>query len=279
MSDIFEKRRERMAPTFANINLLGRCNYDCYFCLGKDIPEIVGQSQLQDHFDRWANFPAFIDRCRELAIPNIYITGQNTDALLYGHLPSLIHRLKQYGFRVGIRTNGLLALSQMDTLNSCTASVGLSFLSYRRKARAKIAGKGNGPDFSAILRQMRPDSARIAIVVNRFNVGEVALAIRRFSKYPAVKYIQVRRIATDTRKPELTEDAEIYEQFFGEFSRKHSQVGSFYGAEVFRPFGKYVCFWRTIKTNIGSINYFTDGTISESYFIVDGYKHEHRGIA
>ena len=34
------KNRNRNAYTFANINLLGHCNANCYFCLGKDIAEI-----------------------------------------------------------------------------------------------------------------------------------------------------------------------------------------------------------------------------------------------
>lgn len=37
------KNRKRDKYTFANINLLGKCNADCYFCLGKDIPELLNK--------------------------------------------------------------------------------------------------------------------------------------------------------------------------------------------------------------------------------------------
>ena len=38
----FSKNREREKNyEFANINLLGKCNVDCYFCLGKDIDDLL----------------------------------------------------------------------------------------------------------------------------------------------------------------------------------------------------------------------------------------------
>jgi len=42
-------------------------------------------------------------------------------------------------------------------------------------------------------------------------------------------------------------------------------------AEIYDVYGQDVVFWRTIKTSANSINYFTDGTISEKYFIIEGY--------
>ena len=36
-------------------------------------------------------------------------------------------------------------------------------------------------------------------------------------------------------------------------------------------YDKPVVFWRTIKTSVNSLNYFTDGTVSDEYFVVEGY--------
>ena len=48
------KNRKREGFTFANINLLGKCNANCYFCLGKDISkELDGKNQLNVHFFFW----------------------------------------------------------------------------------------------------------------------------------------------------------------------------------------------------------------------------------
>jgi len=51
------KNRTRDKYTFANINLLGKCNVDCFFCLGKDIEQLLSQqSQMKDHFSNWKRF-------------------------------------------------------------------------------------------------------------------------------------------------------------------------------------------------------------------------------
>jgi len=42
-------------------------------------------------------------------------------------------------------------------------------------------------------------------------------------------------------------------------------------ADVFNIYGMDVCFWRTVKTSVNSFNYFTDGTVSQEYFVVEGY--------
>lgn len=45
------KNWSRDAYTFANINLLGKCNIDRFFCLGKDIEAVFSKhNQLNDHF-------------------------------------------------------------------------------------------------------------------------------------------------------------------------------------------------------------------------------------
>ena len=54
------KNKERDSFTFANINFLGKCNVDCYFCLGKDIKDILAQQdQMNTHFSEWKNFEKF----------------------------------------------------------------------------------------------------------------------------------------------------------------------------------------------------------------------------
>src|SRR5690606_8241841 len=83
----FEKNWNREAPSFANINLLGRCNVDCFFCLGKDIDPILSQqNQTRLSFHNWKNFPEFLALCKNNNVRRLYITGQNTDALIYKHL-------------------------------------------------------------------------------------------------------------------------------------------------------------------------------------------------
>jgi hypothetical protein len=45
----------------------------------------------------------------------------------------------------------------------------------------------------------------------------------------------------------------------------------FAGAEIYQYRGIDVVFWKTTETTSNSLNYFTDGTISDEYFVVEGY--------
>ena len=115
--NIIKKNRNREKFTFANINLLGSCNANCYFCLGKDITEqLKGKNQLQIHFSQWKNFDVFLERCKEEGVKKLYLTGQTADGLQYHYLNELIDYLQSNDFLVGVRTNGYLAEAKMDSI-------------------------------------------------------------------------------------------------------------------------------------------------------------------
>ena len=115
-----EKNRQRDPYSFANINLLGRCNVDCFFCLGKDIKEELSpHNQLNTHFSKWKNFWTFLEKCRTERVGKLYITGQNTDSLLYEYLDELIDHLHSLEFKIGLRTNGYKALESIYLSYQC----------------------------------------------------------------------------------------------------------------------------------------------------------------
>jgi molybdenum cofactor biosynthesis enzyme MoaA len=266
----FEKNLNRTAPSFANINMLGSCNVDCYFCLGKDINEQFKQhNQVKTHFMKWKNFDLFLERCREASIEKIYLTGQNTDALVYKYVDELIPYVQAKGFRMGMRTNGYLAERHFPVIAQCKQSVGYSIHSLNPETNWKIMRRRDIPDWKSIIPQT--PECRVSIVLNRYNVEEFPQLLLFISQFSNVKYIQVRRICTDTREDFLYPDVEIYEKVFREYSAKYDLVGRFYNAEEFMICGKRVCFWRTVKTSIDSFNYYTDGTINDEYFVIEGY--------
>lgn len=270
----FEKNMHREAPVFANINLLGACNVDCYFCLGKDInTEFKKHNQLAVHFSDWPNFDRYLDKCEAAGIKRIYVTGQNTDSLLYKHLGALVDYMQADGrFDVGLRTNGYLAHKRMDIINRCRRNVGYSIHSRDPEANWKIMRKRDIPDWGTIIPATK--NTRVSIVLNRYNQGEILDLIQYAASFQNVSYVQVRRICTDTREAFLIEDVRVYERIFEEVKAAFPLVGYFYAAEVFRMFGKDVCFWRTVKTSIESFNYYTDGTINDEYFVIEGYMRE-----
>lgn len=266
----FNKNLHREAPVFANINLLGICNVDCYFCLGKDINEQFKQhNQIKTHFREWANFDLFLAKCMEAGILRLYVTGQNTDALVYHYLDELVPFLQSRGFDVGLRTNGYLAPRNYPVIQQCRRSVGYSIHSRDPETNWKIMRRRDIPDWDAII--PNTPQCRVSIVLNRHNEAEFPELLKYAASFPNVKYIQVRRICTDTREEYLYPDVEVYERVFERIKAANPVIGYFYNAEVFRLYGKEVCFWRTVKTSIDSFNYYTDGTINDEYFVIEGY--------
>lgn len=268
---MINKNRNRKKPTFANINLLGKCNADCYFCLGKDIAsELHGKDQLQTHFSEWRNFRIFTSMCQDAGIKDLYFTGQTADGLQYEYLKDAVDYLQLLSFRVGVRTNGYLAEQSMDIINSMDSGIGYSIHSLNKDTNFKIMGSYIKPDWDKII-PLSGDNVRVSIVLCRYNINEFFDLVEYISKFDNVRYIQVRRISTDTRFEELEQDISLYEQFYKAFKKEYPSYGNFHCAQKHEVFGKEVNFWRTVETNINSFNYFTDGTISDEYFIVEGY--------
>ncbi len=271
MTSLITKNRDREDYSFANINLLGVCNANCYFCLGKDIcEELRGKNQMRLHFAGWKNFDKFLKMCEKKKVKKLYLTGQTADGLQYKYLEEIIDYLQDKGFIVGVRTNGYLAEAKMKAIKKMKGGIGYSIHTLDPETNYNIMGRRDIPKWREII-PASGENVRVSIVLNRYNVDEFYSLCKYIAKFPNVRYIQVRRIATDTRLDLLKEDIELYEKFFKKFSRKHEKTGEFFLAEQYELFGKEIVFWRTVETSVNSLNYFTDGTCSDEYFIIEGY--------
>lgn len=273
MSNI-KKNRMREAPSFANINMLGKCNADCFFCLGKDIDYILNkQNQMQEHFKNWKNFDLFLEECKKEGIKKIYLTGQNTDPLLYCRLGELIDHIQAGPFKCGIRTNGYLAEKEMANIGLCKEEIGYSIHSLSPMVNKMILGRKDIPNWDKIIRttQSYDIPVRISIVINRCNYHEFWDLIRYLSKFN-LPYVQVRKVSTDFRQKELFPDIKAYEELYTLVSNIFPLKQKIWkDADIYEIFGVDVVFWRTVQTSVNSWNYFTDGTISKEYFIIEGY--------
>lgn len=265
-----KKNNSREMPTFANINLLGKCNVDCYFCLGKDLEHLLKEhNQSNIHFGDWKNFDKFLALCKVEGVTKLYLTGQNVDSLQYNYLWSLTKYVKANGFSIGLRSNGYLALEEKETIKQFDDEIGFSINSLNAWNNFQIMKRWDIPRWDKILTYV--NDCRVSIVVNRYNIDEFYDIIKFCSLFPSVKYIQARRISTETRLELLQDDINLYEELYNEVKFKFRKIRDFYSAEIYDIYGKEVCFWRTVETSINSFNYFTDGTISNEYFIIDGY--------
>ena len=274
---IFKKNRERSEqPDFANINLLGKCNAFCYFCLGKEIrDEATGKSYIDDrddtsvHYTNWKKWDTFISRCKRSGVKKLYVTGQNTDSLMYQHIDELVDFLHAEGFSVGLRTNGLLAMQKLSTVNKCENSVGYSIHTLKKERLMPIMGWKKMLDYDLLLSST--NTPRVQMVVNHHNYDEFDDIVDLCRKHPNIRYLQARRISSDNRHEEMEKDAIIYEELHDRIAKEHPLLGNFHTAPIYNVRGLPVCFWRTVKTTINSINYYTDGNIADGYFVVEGY--------
>lgn len=266
------KNRERDQYSFANINLMGKCNINCFFCLGKEIEDkVCDKNHLKTYFHKWHWFELFLGKCKENNIKKIYLTGQNCDPLQYEYLGELIEYLKSKDFLVGIRTNGFLAEFKMDEINTCNDEVGYSVHTFNPLTSKMMVGTDYVPNWDLIFDKTKA-AMRTSVVVNRCNQHEFFDIIQKLSGVRNNGYIQVRKVSTDLRYEDLAPDMKAYEEIYTVVSRAFPLKSRFVkDAEIYRPYGKDVVFWRTVKTSVNSINYFTDGTISDNYFIVEGY--------
>lgn len=273
------KNRARDKYTFANINLLGKCNVDCFFCLGKDIEDILcKQNQLKTHFSQWARFQEFLDLCRKNEIQNLYLTGQNTDPLLYPWLEELVNFIQAQGFNCGVRTNGFLALrpESIRALQAMKEEVGYSVHTLNPVTQKMILGRSDLPDWTGIL-SLPVKKTRASLVLNRCNEAEFFDILKFLSGFPQVKYIQVRRISTDTREALLMPDMAAFERVYTKVREIFPMMRKFAtDVEEYEIYGKPIDFWRTVKTSANSMNYFSDGTISDLYFVIEGYLKYHQ---
>lgn len=269
---MIKKNYLRSKPSFANINLLGKCNLRCFFCLGGDLEEEFSKyNQLNVPPNKLKNLDKFLLLCRNHGIENVYITGQNTDSLLYQHLDELIDYLQdKWGFKVGLRTNGLLAEKKVNTINKCHKSISYTLLTLKPETMKKITGVARIPDFNFIFNNVRIQQ-RVATVITEHNVKEILNLIKFVSKYPQIKYFQIRRISTDTRYREFRKPINLFDELLEKIKKRFKQIGEFELAPIFDIYGVKVVFWKTVETSVNSFNYFSNGVISDEYFIVEGY--------
>ena len=184
--NMINKNRDRELPTFANINLLGKCNADCYFCLGKDIAEeLSGKNQLNVYYRNWKNFAKFLNLCKDNNIDKLYLTGQTADGLQYTYLRDIIKDLQNDGFKIGVRTNGYLAHSKMQHINEMNDGIGYSIHTLKPEVNKIIMGRSDIPNWNKIIPESGP-SVRISIVLNRYNYMELIDLIKFASRFPNV---------------------------------------------------------------------------------------------
>ena len=85
-----------------------------------------------------AGWEHFVERCAARGVRSIYLTGTNTDPLLYKHIRKLSGAVRLLNLPLGIRSNGVANLDQLRLFD--TGSV--SLVSFNPAIYSAMMGQG-----------------------------------------------------------------------------------------------------------------------------------------
>ncbi len=269
----------------ANINMIGPCSMRCYYCIGSDVrEETQHQSCLLTKYEWWYNFKYFLDECAEHEVKQIYLTGLNTDPLLYLHFEELVDYLHASGFYVGVRTNAKHAFSRnnwnvLNRLTTCKAeAVGLSIPSFIAETLYKITNGLTTPAYNKILRELQVPY-RISIVVNRYNVDELWNMLQHIASVANenLKYVQMCKISSVRRYEEFELDRRLYDEALHDARRLLVKMCEYEGS-VQLGFYSFkhkrmipVSWWTKDTSTMNALNYFTNGIVSYDYWTIESF--------
>lgn len=243
---------------FGNIHLSGPCNRSCYFCIGQHMMAL----DSFDNLDVWplTGLDEFVQRCRARGVGDVNLTGTNTDPLLYHHVEDLIIYLRRAlpGVKLGIRTNGVLALKHPERWRFFDKA-SISVTSMDPAIYRATMGQGEPPDIAAILR-IKPgmDVKANVVLCQETRWPDVAKTITGLER------MGIRRI--NLREP--YGQPHVGDPFAGRHARPD---GYRLGMPIYRVGKAEVMYWDVHYVEVESVNLYASGHISEDYPITRGH--------
>lgn len=248
------------AHWFGNVHLSGPCNRSCYFCIGQHMMALDGENTL----DAWPlpGLVDFISACNRRNARDVFVTGTNTDPLLFQHASRLSAALRTHipGARVGIRTNAA-ALRTVDQLLPYEMG-SVTVCSLRPDIYRAMMGSGEPPDIAQVVKLC--DKARWAeppkvnVVLGPENHNDVIGTITR-CEGAGIRRINLREPYGQPRVGNPLERLEIY--------RRDDVLGMpSYQLGMVR-----VTYWDVHYCEVESVNLYASGRVSEDYPITRGH--------
>ncbi|MCB1327568.1 MAG: radical SAM protein [Spirochaetales bacterium] len=244
-----------MGFDFANVLFSGPCNRFCPFCIGKQLPSVVNENNL----DRYPlkNQAEFVRLVNDHQIRDVIFTGTISDPQLYRHEGRLLAEFRSgmhSGARFSVHTNGVRALDRMEIFNQYDRAC-ISFPSFEPDTYAKLMGSRVVPDLAAIMARAQIP-VKVSCILNQHNISELESFLER------CQAIGVRRL--------------VLRRLFGEdfpwaMLSEHEPVADFRGNPVYDWNGMEVTDWNFDVAGLQSINLFPDGTIGHEYLLTRNF--------
>lgn len=268
---------------YGEILFLGPCNYSCYYCLQNEMDKLrqEKENQLNIHYTKWNNFDKFILSCKNENIDKIYLSSTCTDPLIYMYLDELINELQKNDFKVGIRTNGILANQKLEEIKKLDEEISFSINSFNKETNMKITKKEFIPDYDNILKFLEENNkkCRISIVVNKYNYKEIPEILEKLKNYNCISYVQLRKMYKYYKKMNMTEEENAFTSITNWLEENAIQVDSYYESKVYEYKNLKVSLWENVfsKNSVQSINYYTNGIISDFNLLIPIYEESGNG--
>lgn len=241
---------------FANIHLSGPCNRSCYFCIGQHMMALDPFNNL----DTWPleNLDTFITMCYAHHVQEVNLTGSNTDPLLYKHIPELVDelRFKIPGVRLGLRTNGVLAVKKIDLFRMFDKA-SISITSFNPEVYKLTMGQGEPPDLDTIM-ELAPE---VELKVNLVLCPEL-LHGDLYKSLDELAYLGVRKV--NLREP-------YGQPHIGDPLAKRTPKGHLFGMPIYNWKGMSVMYWDVHFVEVESVNLYANGVVSETYPVTLGH--------
>lgn len=254
-----------VAYDFANVLFAGPCNRHCPWCIGKQLPDTVNQSNL-------AVFPpegldAFVKEVNPHCVRDVVFTGTVTDPLLHRHERPLLDLLRERlhsDVRLFVHTNGVLALKKLDTFNAYDRAC-ISFPSFNPDTYFQMMASGSVPNLAAII-CASTIPVKVSCVVDTPNHEEIGDFLSRRAELGVTRVV-LRRLFGDTRRFDVLPS--------------HQPVAWFKGNPVYRVHGMVATWWDFDDARFRSLNLFADGTLGRSYRLTEtrDFDVPRRGVA
>jgi organic radical activating enzyme len=238
----------RFAHWFGNIHLSGPCNRSCYFCIGQHMMALDSENNLNEWPLR--GLDEFLERCRA-RVRTIYLTGTNTDPLLYRHHRSLVARIWDHGFRAGLRTNGVAYDRDVFDLYE-SASVTICSLD---KATNEAMMGGPPSDLPRILLNHPKLDLKVNVVLGPENRTRIEDLLSQLAG------LGVRRV--NLREPYGQPHVGNPLQYCAESRRQ-------LGMPTYNWRGMHVTYWDVHYCHVESVNLYANGRVSIDYPITRG---------
>jgi hypothetical protein len=237
---------------FGNIHLSGPCSRSCYFCIGQHMLAVDKFNVL----DTWPlpGWDGFLEECEKHPIETVYVTGTNTDPLLYRHLHWLTLAIRAAGYSPGIRTNGIGWTREVGTWFDKGS---LTVCSLDEAVNRRMMG-GPPPKVEQVLRDM-PD-LKINIVLGPENCEDVLNTLRRL----AMIGIKRANLREPYGQPHVGDPLAERAKEYG------IQPDMTLGMPTYQCYGMRVTYWDVHYVEVESVNLYANGHTSVEYPITRG---------